>query len=95
MDLYVWYDNQDAPLGFQLCYGKPEAERALTWFRPASSSHMRVDTASPTGQGRGTPLLVLDGLFDAGSVAAQFARFGAELPADIRDLVAAQIAAFP
>jgi hypothetical protein len=95
MDLYVWYDNDGAPLGFQLCYGKPNEERALTWFRPASYSHMRVDTASPLGQGRGTPLLVLDGVFDPASVGAQFARLGAELPADVRDLVASRLDAFP
>jgi hypothetical protein len=96
MDLYVWYDNEDAPLGFQLCYGKPNEERALTWFRPASYSHMRVDTGGPAGgQGRGTPLLVVDGIFDPASVSAQFARLGAELPGDVQGLVAAKLVAFP
>jgi hypothetical protein len=95
MDLYVWYDNDGAPLGFQLCYGKPDEERALTWFRPASYSHMRVDGGGSRGDGAGTPLLVLDGLFDPPSVAADFARFGAELSADIRELVTVQIDAFP
>jgi hypothetical protein len=95
MDLYVWYDHEDAPLGFQLCYGKPNEERALTWFRPASYSHMRVDTGGAHGQGRGTPLLVLDGLFDPASVGAQFARLGADLPADVLALVAARLDAFP
>ena len=95
MDLYVWYDNDDSPLGFQLCYGKPDRERALTWFRPASYSHMRVDTGGPASQGRGTPLLVADGLFDPAAVSAQFARLGAELPPDIISLVAARLDAFP
>ena len=95
MDLYVWYDNEDAPLGFQLCYGKPNAERALTWFRPASYSHMRVDHGGPFG-GRGqTPLLVADGLFDPATVSTQFARLAAELPEDVRGLVATRIDAFP
>ena len=95
MDLYVWYDNADAPLGFQLCYGKPNEERALTWFRPASFSHMRVDTGPADGQGGGTPLLVLDGTFEPIPVRAEFARFGADLPRDVRDLVLAQLDAFP
>ena len=96
MDLYVWYDNDGAPLGFQLCYGKPNAERALTWFRPASYSHMRVDSGGRDGHsGAGTPLLVADGLFDPASVSAQFAKLGAELPEDVRDLVATQLDAFP
>lgn len=95
MDLYVWYDNEGVPLGFQLCYGKPDEERALTWFRPASYSHMRVDTGPSEGQGRGTPLLVLDGLFEPASVRAEFARLGADLPPDVRDLVIARLDAFP
>lgn len=99
MDLYVWYDNEDVPLGFQLCYGKPNEERALTWFRPSSYSHMRVDTGSSSspgsGPGAGTPLLVLDGLFDSRSVAAEFERFAAGLPQDVRDLVSARLDAFP
>ena len=95
MDLYVWYDNDGAALGFQLCYGKPNEERALTWFRPASYSHMRVDTGPSEGQGRGTPLLVLDGIFEPASVGAEFARLGADLPDDVRDLVAGRLDAFP
>lgn len=95
MDLYVWYDNENAPLGFQLCYGKPNAERALTWFRPASYSHMRVETGPAEGHGRGTPLLVVDGLFEPLSVRADFARLGADLAPDVRDLVIARLDAFP
>ena len=95
MDLYVWYDNGGEALGFQLCYGKPNDERALTWFRPASYSHMRVSSGGPAGERGGTPLLLLDGLFDAPSVTAEFARFGADLPEDIRGLVTGRLDAFP
>ena len=95
MDLYVWYDHEDAPLGFQLCYGKPDEERALTWFRPASYSHMRVDSGPSQGVGRGTPLLFVDGRFDAVCVAQQFARLGADLPPDVVGLVTARLDAFP
>ncbi|MEP7068981.1 MAG: hypothetical protein ABI789_07070 [Usitatibacter sp.] len=95
MDLYVWYDNEGEPLGFQLCYGKPDAERALTWFRPASYSHMRVDGGGPD-DGRGqTPILLADGLFEPRPVGAQFARLGAELPPEVLALVANRLAAFP
>jgi hypothetical protein len=94
MDLYVWYDGEDRPLGLQLCYGKPDRERALTWFRPASYSHMAVD---PTGQHghSGTPILVADGLFDREDVNGAFAREGRELPADIRDLVVDTLGRYP
>ena len=29
-DLIVWYTSNDKIYGFQLCYGKPRFERALT-----------------------------------------------------------------
>ena len=40
-DLYVWYDDGEMPIGFQLCYGKDNAEKALTWLRPERFSHMK------------------------------------------------------
>jgi hypothetical protein len=95
MDLYIWYDNDGAPLGFQLCYGKPNEERALTWFRPASYSHMRVDTGSADGLETGTPLLMLDGLFEPRPVRQEFARLDAHLPPDVTGLVLSRLDAFP
>ena len=32
-DLFVWYHADCTIHGFQLCYGKPTNERALTWTR--------------------------------------------------------------
>jgi hypothetical protein len=94
MDLYIWYDDADAPLGFQLCYGKPDHERALTWFRPDAYSHMRVD---PTGRSShsGTPILLADGLFERDTVREDFAREARELPAEVVDLVEERIAGYP
>ena len=45
-DLIVWYEGQDedGPIaGFQLCYDKQGAERALTWRRATGFSHEKVD----------------------------------------------------
>jgi hypothetical protein len=98
MDLYVWYDTAGDPLGFQLCYGKPSAERAFTWFRPGNFSHMRVDKGGREGAdggGKGTPLLVLDGLFEAPAVAREFERECRDLPAELVALVAAKIDEYP
>jgi hypothetical protein len=95
MDLYVWYDGDGEPLGFQLCYGKPDAERAFTWFRPASFSHMRVDHgAAPGGRHSGTPLLVPDGFVDP-SLLGEFERERIELPQELAALVAEKVRAFP
>jgi hypothetical protein len=98
MDLYVWYDTAGDPLGFQLCYGKPNAERAFTWFRPDNFSHMRVDKGGLEGSdggGKGTPLLVLDGIFEAPAVAREFAGECRDLPGEVVALVAAKVEEYP
>lgn len=41
--LIVWYDSLGAVHGFQLCYDKPGAERALTWISNRGFSHTQVD----------------------------------------------------
>ena len=39
-DLVIWYRPDDTIYGFQLCYGKPSWERALTWMSDRGFSHM-------------------------------------------------------
>ena len=95
MDLYIWYDDAGAPLGFQLCYGKPYHERALTWFRPDAYSHMRVNPTGGAGDRYGTPILVADGLFEPDTVRTDFAREAGDLPADVVSLVSDKIAGYP
>ncbi len=66
MDLTVWTDTQGEIIGFQLSYDKPRAEKALTWKRDSRFFHNRVDDGeSKPGRHKGTPLLGVDGLFDA------------------------------
>lgn len=95
MDLYVWYDGDGEPLGFQLCYGKPDAEKALTWFRPGSFSHMTVDHRHGRSKHGGTPILVPDGSMDATALLDAFAGERVELPAELAALVAEKVQAFP
>lgn len=94
MDLFIWYDPDGEPLGFQLCYGKPVNERALTWFRPASYSHMRVN-ASGQEEGTRTPILVADGLFERDPVRAEFTREARGLPTEVVTLVLERLGGFP
>ncbi|MBF8297255.1 MAG: hypothetical protein HW389_3800 [Bacteroidetes bacterium] len=42
-DLFVWSDNKGDIASFQLCYNKGRDEHALTWKRPSSYYHQRVD----------------------------------------------------
>jgi hypothetical protein len=74
-DLIVWFDSQEAIVGFQLCYDINSNHRALTWHTATGFSHHRVDNGeSRSGKTKASPILVADGLFDAPAVAARFQR---------------------
>jgi len=62
-DLIVWIQDDETPLGFQLCYDKDEVEQALTWTPRYGYSHQRVDKGAQQF-GDGVPLLVPGGPVD-------------------------------
>ena len=67
MDLYIWFDTADEPIGFQFCYDKGRNEHALTWLADSGFSHMRVDAGEPAGalHYKHSPVLTLDGAIDS------------------------------
>jgi hypothetical protein len=94
-DLIVWYE-ESRTVGFQICYDKGRAEKALTWKAPGSYTHMGVDD----GEGRparykATPILVADGHFDARKVTDLFRRESGEVPADLVEFIAAKLGDYP
>ena len=60
-DLVVWQAAPDGLVGFQLCYDKPGAERAVTWTRARGVGHFPVDTGEDTPVKSMTPVLVSAG----------------------------------
>lgn len=69
-DLILWGKETDI-VGFQLCYDKAHSERAVTWKVESGFHHDGVDGGEGrAGRYKGTPILVADGSFDAGNVAA-------------------------
>jgi len=56
-DLYVWQDEGDGLIGFQLCYRRGRQESAIAWSRRAGFSHGRVDTGENVARAPRTPLL--------------------------------------
>ncbi len=71
-DLIVWYDEQQALLGFQLCYDKEGRERAVTWTRERGFQHSRIDAGEVTGRAKMTPIVVADGAFNRDPIAERF-----------------------
>jgi hypothetical protein len=87
-DLILWLNADESLWGFQFCYGKPMDEHALTWIREAGFSHMKVDTQGPRGP---APILVLDGIFDAGHILRILEKESGEVPEPYRGLVTERV----
>ena len=97
LDLIVWFDEADKPIGFQLCYDKLDNERALTWREGQGYDHMGVDDGedfTPAHQ-KETPILVADGAFDCRRVKKTFEAQSDEVPQDLRRFVLARLDKYP
>lgn len=70
-DLIVWY-RDEIITDFQLCYGKPYEERALTWFMDDHFSHSRVDGGDDRPTANRTPVLLPGGSFPKDKVISEF-----------------------
>jgi hypothetical protein len=89
LDLIVWSDDAGRPIGFQLCYGKPTAERALTWTPETGFTHTGVDDGQDVGLGhKRSPILVPDGDFDLEHLEQTLGDASLRLPADVTAFVA-------
>jgi len=93
-DLIVWYEHSNAIHGFQLCYGKPGRERALTWEAIRGFTHTAIDSGEATPESNQTPILVPDGLFPTEEVAGEFRKRAVNLPKSLRNFVVAKIKQF-
>ncbi len=94
-DLIVWYGDDWSILGFQLCYGKNNKERALTWRRDEGFSHEKVDDGETPGHTKMTPVLVPNGQFDVKSISARFRQESSEIDPEIAGLVIETLDSYP
>ena len=89
MDLVVWYGEDGGAAGFQLCYGKDSAERALTWHQDSGFCHMVVDDGD-SAEGvryKSSPILAAGGEFDAGQILDMFNANSGALPEQVQSFV--------
>ncbi len=93
-DLIVWYRPSGAIHGFQLCYGKPRWERALTWIRGRGFSHTEIDAGEDQALKNKAPIMVPDGAFPVEEVMREFERRSRELPGKLRRLVSRKMTQF-
>ena len=94
-DLFVWLDEASTIVSFQLCYGKPRDERALTWKYPSIYYHQRVDDGeNRPGKSKSTPVLLPDGVFDVRSIDRRFLDESKDIDASISEFIHKKILDF-
>ena len=93
-DLFVWNRKDGSYSGFQLCYGKTDQQRALTWMDGGLPSHSGVSESSRTGSRAGNmaaPLLVSDGTLDVEHVTERFLTDSEEIDPEVRQYVSLKL----
>lgn len=89
-DLIVWYDagGDSLPTGFQFCYDKAGAEKALSWKADSGLTHTAVDNGErASGSHKGSPLLTDAVVFDGSKVLRHFDAAAQTLPESLRAFV--------
>ncbi|HEV7404097.1 MAG TPA: hypothetical protein VGO11_14250 [Chthoniobacteraceae bacterium] len=94
-DLYVWHRPDGSILGFQLCYDKGGAERALTWMHPDAFRHERIDAGEASPFENRSPIMTQSCPFEREPVRTEFLRRSTQLEPELRDLVLAKLDRYP
>ena len=73
LDLFLWYDEDENIIQFQICYDKGPDEHALTWNNKNRLTHHSVDDGeNRTFRMKSTAIMVSDSEFDADKIARLF-----------------------
>jgi len=97
LDLIVWLNDDDKPVGFQLCYDKSAGEHALTWREGRGYDHAFVDDGEEItpAQQKSTPILRADGHFNRKRVKEMFLEAAAHVPESLRAYVRRVLESYP
>lgn len=88
LDLMVWINDANKPVGFQLCHRSDESEHAFTWRARRGWDYAKVDTGEMGGLGiKATPILRPTGVPNLVLLRTIFEAAASDVPADIRRFV--------
>ena len=92
VELVVWCDESDGPIGFQLCYKDGGSEYALTWKPDCGFSHKRIDDGEERpAKHKATPILTADVPASSKTISERFAQVSAGLPVEFAEFVGKQL----
>jgi len=94
-DLLIWFGDDGEPVAFQLSYGKYRNEHAIRWKIEKGFAHYSVDDGERGGVHSQAPILIADGVFEAGRVLKRFRELSAEMPQNIVEFVSARLREHP
>jgi hypothetical protein len=95
-DLIVWFGDDGAIAGFELCYDKTKEQCSIVWRLQSGFTHMAVDDGEDRpGKYKATPILVPAGHFDAKRIHAAFENECSSLPEEVATHVLQTIAKHP
>ena len=79
LDLFVWFDKNDEPIGFQFCYDKQLGEHSISWDKEKDFRYTAVDDGGSLKH-KGSPILVPNGATDLLRVLRIFDNGSKDLP---------------
>lgn len=94
-DLVVWYAEDGALRGFQLCYDKRGQEHAFTWNRGHACVHESMDGGEEPGHSRMSPVLSGVSLEPEPDIALRFLRESRNVDPVIAAMVFTVVHAYP
>lgn len=87
MDLFVWHDDSNIIVSFQLCYDKSSAEKALMWTNEAQFSHFYVDEGSQPGNHPASPLFAEHSEFNKKLIADSFSQRCVDIDEEVSEYI--------
>ncbi len=90
-DLFLRTGLAGEVVAFQLCYDRTANERVLVWSEAGGFLHRRIDDGEHMPVKNMSPIMVSDGRFAAGGIAAEFYLRVGELDANVREFIRRKI----
>ena len=93
LDLFLWYDDDDNIIQFQICYDKGPDEQALTWHHEKGLMHHKVDDGENRSfRMKGTPIMISNSNFNTNEIIPKFEQLAGDLEYSIVNFILTQLA---